>query len=396
MRNLLIKMCLIPLAFFLAAGAQPPRSKPPVDDLEEQDSEEQDQEEEQPDQADQPGNAAAEVPGQVHTVVRGDTLWDLSQHYLGTPWYWPKVWSYNPAIANPHWIYPGNQVRFFGSGEEVPARVDAASSNGPPSPDAIDIEDRTEVQLTGRIGYQPSGAIPISRQGFVTSNELDQAGTITASPSEALMLSYPEMVYISFPNKDAVKVGERYLVFRPNGEVIHPVTDRRYGYLTQVVGTVRVLKKGAEVSTAVVEPNSLDEIHRGDRIGPAGEKLVTQVPQRPNHRALRGFVLGSLVPYLTILGEHQLILVDQGSQHGVQAGNTFIVVRKHDPAVNVQAFLYPSRAVDPGLPIEDVARCIVVDTRDKVSVCLLMRSLREVVYGDRVEMRLEPHASASR
>jgi len=403
MRNLLIKMCLIPLAFFLAAAAQQPRSKPPVDDLAEQDSEEQDQDEEQPDQADpppdqadQPGNAAAEVPGQVHTVVRGDTLWDLSQHYLGTPWYWPKVWSYNPAIANPHWIYPGNQVRFFGSGEEVPARVDAASSNGPSSPDAIDIEDRTEVQLTGRIGYQPSAAIPISRQGFVTSNELDQAGTITASPSEALMLSYPEMVYISFPNKDAVKVGERYLVFRPNGEVIHPVTDRRYGYLTQVVGTVRVLKKGAEVTTAVVEPNSLDEIHRGDRIGPAGEKLVAQVPQRPNHRALRGFVLGSLVPYLTILGEHQLILVDQGSQHGVQAGNTFIVVRKHDPAVNVQAFLYPSRAVDPGLPIEDVARCIVVDTRDKVSVCLLMRSLREVVYGDRVEMRLEPHASASR
>src|SRR5215471_16429424 len=172
MRNLLIKMWPIPLAFFLAAAAQQPRSKPPVDDLAEQDSEEQDQDEEQPDQADpppdqadQPGNAAAEVPGQVHTVVRGDTLWDLSQHYLGTPWYWPKVWSYNPAIANPHWIYPGNQVRFFGSGEEVPARVDAASSNGPSSPDAIDIEDRTEVQLTGRIGYQPSAAIPISRQG---------------------------------------------------------------------------------------------------------------------------------------------------------------------------------------------------------------------------------------
>ena len=403
MRNLLIKMCLIPLAFFLAAAAQQPRSKPPVDDLAEQDSEEQDQDEEQPDQADpppdqadQPGNAAAEVPGQVHTVVRGDTLWDLSQHYLGTPWYWPKVWSYNPAIANPHWIYPGNQVRFFGSGEEVPARVDAASSNGPSSPDAIDIEDRTEVQLTGRIGYQPSAAIPISRQGFVTSNELDQAGTITASPSEALMLSYPEMVYISFPNKDAVKVGERYLVFRPRGEVIHPVTDRRYGFLTQVVGTVRVLKKGAEVTTALIEPNSLDEIHRGDRIGPAGEKLVTQVPPRANHKALRGFVLGALVPYLTLLGEHELILIDQGSQHGVQPGNTFTVVRKHDPAVNVQAFLYPSRAVDPGLPIEDVARCMVVDVRDKVSVCLLMRSMREVVYGDRVEMRPEPHASASR
>src|SRR5262245_26354090 len=44
------------------------------------------------------------APGEEHTVVRGDTLWDLSQRYLGNPWYWPKVWSYNPQIDNPHWI----------------------------------------------------------------------------------------------------------------------------------------------------------------------------------------------------------------------------------------------------------------------------------------------------
>src|SRR5688500_12978771 len=32
---------------------------------------------------------APEKPGTVHTIVRGDTLWDLSQSYLGSPWYWP-------------------------------------------------------------------------------------------------------------------------------------------------------------------------------------------------------------------------------------------------------------------------------------------------------------------
>src|SRR4051812_39898549 len=56
----------------------------------------------------------------THTVEKGDTLWDLSQKILGSPWYWPKVWSYNPEIANPHWIYPGNQVRFMATAEEVP------------------------------------------------------------------------------------------------------------------------------------------------------------------------------------------------------------------------------------------------------------------------------------
>src|SRR3954471_15887042 len=47
----------------------------------------------------------------VHLVRRGDTLWDLCNRYYQNPWAWPKVWSYNPQVANPHWIYPGDQLR---------------------------------------------------------------------------------------------------------------------------------------------------------------------------------------------------------------------------------------------------------------------------------------------
>ena len=59
----------------------------------------------------------APVPGagvpEVYTVEKGDTLWDLCQRFLNNPWYWPKVWSYNPRITNPHWIYPGDEVYFY-------------------------------------------------------------------------------------------------------------------------------------------------------------------------------------------------------------------------------------------------------------------------------------------
>ena len=44
------------------------------------------------DQADQARPAEGgktSAPGEVHTVTKGDTLWDLSQRYLGSPWYWP-------------------------------------------------------------------------------------------------------------------------------------------------------------------------------------------------------------------------------------------------------------------------------------------------------------------
>src|SRR6266853_1472784 len=46
-----------------------------------------------------------------YTIQKGDTLWDLSQKFLNNPWYWPKIWSLNPGIENPHWIYPGNKIR---------------------------------------------------------------------------------------------------------------------------------------------------------------------------------------------------------------------------------------------------------------------------------------------
>jgi hypothetical protein len=47
----------------------------------------------------------------LHVVSEGDTLWDISGHYFDDPWHWPQVWSWNPEITNPHWIYPLDQIR---------------------------------------------------------------------------------------------------------------------------------------------------------------------------------------------------------------------------------------------------------------------------------------------
>jgi len=46
----------------------------------------------------------------VHTVKKGDTLWDISNKYMKTPWSWPLIWANNETITNPHLIYPGDKV----------------------------------------------------------------------------------------------------------------------------------------------------------------------------------------------------------------------------------------------------------------------------------------------
>ncbi|HZA13240.1 MAG TPA: LysM domain-containing protein [Myxococcaceae bacterium] len=328
-------------------------------------------------------------PGHVHTVIQGDTLWDLSQQYLGSPWYWPKVWSYNPEIANPHWIYPGNRVRFLPSGEEVPMQVETGEIAAEPS---TGLTDDSGVQATGKIGYTPSGTHRLLLQGFITARELEQAGEIAGSFAETLMLSYPDSVYVRFRNRGAVRPGGEYVIFKTIKRVDHPSKGGTAGYLTHFLGKAKVVAIGPDVVTAQIT-DTWDEIHRGDLIGPANEDLRLKVAQRPNDRTLDGVVLEMLVPYLTMVGEHQLVLVDRGSGDGVQVGNTFTVVRRQDLGGTL---MDPKGGQDKRWPEESIATCMVVDVKDRACTCLMTRSIREVVRGDRMVMKAGQGASASR
>jgi hypothetical protein len=64
--------------------------------------------------------AAAQSVAPVHTIVKGDTLWDLAAHYLGDPFLWPQIWERNPYIKDSHWIYPGDPVVIDLAVQEAP------------------------------------------------------------------------------------------------------------------------------------------------------------------------------------------------------------------------------------------------------------------------------------
>jgi hypothetical protein len=347
---------------------------------------------------------AGSVPApDTYTVRPGDTLWDLSGRFLNNPWYWPKVWSYNPEITNPNWIYPGNVIRFYPSAEEAPARVEPVAEAAPEAqepeaeapreledfskadmkaPASADESDTVAVVGPYKIGYTAPKATLARDVTFVTAGELAQSGKLTGAFEEKIMLTALDRTYAKFEGKAPVKKGESYLVYKTERPIYHPRTNELLGYQSTVLGTAKVTALD-DTAVSLVITNALYPIERGALLGPWTDRIVRSVKRKPNQKALDGTIVATQYEVVTEIGEHHLVFVDRGKTDGVEVGNVFTVVRSGDP------YGKPPKAPlrEAGYPKEDVGDLLVIDAQDEVSTTLVVRSMRELAIGDEVEMR---------
>jgi hypothetical protein len=344
-------------------------------------------------------------PPDTYTIRPGDTLWDLSGRFLNNPWYWPKVWSYNPEIDNPHWIYPGNLLRFYPSEDQAPVRAEPVAAGEAPAetgdeeapeapreledfskadmkaPESEEIKEAVAVSGPYKIGYVPPRSLLVRHDAFVTPRELAESGSIAAAAIDKLLLVSLDRAYAHFEREAPVKVGETYVIYKTLRQVKHPITGELFGYQTVVLGSARVTAVDEHAATLQIQ-QSFDVIERGAMLGPWTEKALRRVERKPNELEVRGRIIGGQVPVLTLFGENHVVFLDKGSADGVQEGNTFKVVRAGDPYGEPKLPVW-----DPTLPMESIAELLVFDVKEKASAALVLRGLREVVIGDRVLMR---------
>jgi len=242
-----------------------------------------------------------------HTVRRGDTLWDLCDLYYDNPYAWPRVWSYNPQIENPHWIYPGDRIRL---------RTNGMTGN-PTNERGAAINRNATV---------PTGTIFLRDYGYIGSDSDDTWGTLVGSPNDQMLLSDGNDAYIKINDKHEVRIGQELTLYR---EARKPEAGNSSGRIVHVKGTIKITQWNPKTHTATAKiVESLDVIERGDKVGPVSRRF-DMVPPVPNDLDVWAKITGAIHPH-ELIGQHHVVFIDKGEQDGLKPGNRLFAVVNGD------------------------------------------------------------------
>ncbi len=331
--------------------------------------------------------------GRIHRVVAGDTLWGITDTYLGTPWIWPSIWQENAGIANPHRIFPGDliwiaegemrklspeEAEALLNGRNEPAPAAAAKGSAAPAPapanEPMPADDPFAVLDEDAGGQRRIVRFPgLEHAPFVSAEEFAAAGAIVGNHDEHYWVAQEQTAIVSL-GEGSVHPGEAFSVFRVRSRVAHPETGEVIGYFIEVIGKVEVTEVHPETSIARIVL-STSEIEPGDRIAPwsaAQSEFVVSTPGDDVH----GTVV-ALQPHRLYSGNQDLVILDRGADEGLASGHELVVYRAgglvRDPHSGM-------RVLEP----DDVlGRLLVLRAGPHTAVALVGRSRAEIEPGDR-------------
>lgn len=298
-----------------------------------------------------------ERPG--YLVRPGDTLFALASRFLNDPLRWPQLWSFNPHVTNPHWIYPG---------------------------DLLFVEnERISGENTSREG---GGIYPMA--GFYTSYELDSVGLVRYADTARRLLTSHDRIYLEFDAPNEVSVGDQFAINRVLDRV-YDEDDNVIAVKYLVTGSVEVIARHEETHLLTAQIVSVtDTIERGDVV------FVSQ-PQRLRIDSVEASVdlEAEIIDTLRSrvqLHEQDYVFVNRGWEDGVEVGNRFFIWDRGDEGEYYYSLR--NRDVDyeedviPVLPWEVVGEAMVISSTEYYSTAVIVDGANhEMRVGQRVTLQ---------
>lgn len=163
---------------------------------------------------------------EVYQVIKGDTLWSISETLFGDPQFWPKIWALNrQGILNPHFITPGMPIHFYpGNAEDLPtlsvgSQADHEENEPESQPQISPLSTPNVSQGSPSSGSkaEPQLYTPPQRSKAVKKEWLETQSQPTAIP-ESFPL-YQNLRYYGKPQPVEIQLGEE-----PKVESVYPKT----------------------------------------------------------------------------------------------------------------------------------------------------------------------------
>jgi len=257
-----------------------------------------------------------------YTVVKGDTLWDISGKFLSKPWKWPEIWHVNPQIQNPNLIYPGDVLTLVYIDGQPRLMLNRGESRG-------------TIKLSPRVRSTPIAeaipTIPLEKiNAFLLSNRIvDDEAAFTNAPyvvagdAESVISGAGDRAYA---RGRSLTEENSYGIFRQAKIYSDPETGEVLGIDAMDVGGANVTAKEDEVATLQLT-RTTQEVRPGDRLFPTEERAVTSTfmpgePSTPVHGTIIDVPRG-----VTQIGKYDVVTIDKGSRDGLAEGNVLAIYK---------------------------------------------------------------------
>ncbi len=307
----------------------------------------------------------------THSVIKGDTLWDISNRFLKNPWMWPEIWHVNAQIENPHLIYPGDVIRLVYFKGQPRLEVDTSGRVFKMTPKArvLTGEDAIDTIPLDKINSF------LSRSRVVAEEDLEVAPYVVAGGDDHLIVGAGDKVYVRG------NLREKYLVFgiyRRGDEFVDPDTREKLGVQALDIGTGEVIALNEEISTLSIS-RTTEEIRAGDRLLRQEERSIdsTFYPSPPS-----GNVEGTILAVeggLSQVGKMDVVVINRGEREGMVAGNVMAIYKRGS---RIRDRVSGSSVT---LPDERAGLMMVFRVFEKVSFGLVLEAERGISVNDKVK-----------
>lgn len=356
-----------------------------------------------------------------YNIQSGDTLWSISKTFFGDGNYWPKIWSLNSRITNPHLIQPGNMIRFLLGNESQPPAFtvteaeDSDSSQaevnlaaGGPAAQVPDIpnpaiKSRPVVKklppsfpkwqdLSNLGEYDDLGIdygkrkitdlideIPLG--GYIAENPPVGFGNVSEIEGGSNIASALQYIYVSV-DLGAAQVGDNLLVIRNAGKLenVHPSISGFLGYSIEIQGEVQLVERVAVASaksstetyraivTRIVNPVSV-----GSQIVRGNVERISLSEDGPRSQIVAQIIGGLYFNKRQVYGNESIAFLNKGSASGLEPGQ-ILSIRENRKVRNSETNVQEN--------VRPIGWLKILKTTNDFSTAVVLRAWSDVLTGD--------------